>query len=260
MTSLRCLVVDDEPLARSRLSRMLGEVGVCRCEVVAQAANAVDAMSALLHHVPDVVFLDIQMPGVSGIELAKRLREQGSQTAVVFVTAHHDHAVDAFAVRATDYLTKPVNTQRLLDCVERLLAAKVVLADAQKPASRVADDTDAVIVQGHQRVFRLALADVLVLKADLKYVTAITASGEHVLSQSLTEMEDGWPHLFLRVHRGALVARRALAGLRRSTAADASGANGAEGWEVQIDGFEESILVSRRQLAAVKDALSGLGR
>lgn len=256
MSALRCVVVDDEPLARSRLTRMLSEITAAPCEVVAQASNAVEAMTALTRYAPDVVFLDIQMPGISGIELAQRLRADADLTAVVFVTAHPEHAVRAFELHAADYLTKPVNTQRLLDCVQRLVGARAL---APAPPL-VVEDADVIVVQGHQRVVRLALADVLVLRADLKYVSAVTLGAEHVLTQTLAELEEGWPQLFLRVHRSALVSRRALLCLRRATSIEPHGADAAERWEVQLNGVRDAIAVSRRQLPAVRDALHAVGR
>jgi two-component system, LytTR family, response regulator AlgR len=254
---LRCLVVDDEALARQRMARLLTEVQTPRCEVVASAGDAVEAMSALQQHAVDVLFLDVHMPGLDGVAFARKLKELPSVVPqIVFVTAHMEYAVDAFALHAADYLTKPVKAQRLQDCVARLLTLPAPGASSSNAATTV-------LIQDPRKSYRLDLQDVLLLRAELKYVSAITLSeGQlqtHVLSQSLAEIEQTWPELFVRTHRQTLVKRRALMGLVRGAPADDEEVGG-DTWLAQVRDLTDTVAVSRRQLPAVRQVLRDLGR
>jgi two-component system LytT family response regulator/two-component system response regulator LytT len=126
---LRAIVVDDEQLAREELCYQLGQLGAV--EVVAQAANGLDALAAIERSDPDLVFLDVQMPGLTGFEVARRLLEDAQAPAVVFVTAFDQHAIEAFEVNAVDYLLKPVDGTRLEQAVQR--ARKRLTSDRSEP-------------------------------------------------------------------------------------------------------------------------------
>ncbi len=264
MKMLRCLLVDDEPLARQRMARLLAEIAEPRCEVVASAGNAVEAMGALQQQAADVVFLDIHMPGLDGLAFAKKLGEMGQSAAIVFVTAHAEHAVDAFALHAADYLTKPVKAQRLQDCVDRIAARPAASPSASVSSTGPATSGTAVLIQDPRKSYLLDLRDAVVLRAELKYVSAITVANglasTHVLSQSLAEIEHTWPTLFVRTHRNTLVQKRALLGIARAAvpSLDAEDA-GQEAWVARIQGLAEHLPISRRQLPAVRQALRDLG-
>ena len=116
----KVLVVDDEPLARSRLRTLLGDCTSPAVSLDGEAANATQAMALLSHHVFDVALLDIHMPGADGMTLAKTLRDLPNAPAVVFVTAHAEHAVQAFELEAVDYLTKPVRLERLMASLQKI--------------------------------------------------------------------------------------------------------------------------------------------
>jgi two-component system, LytTR family, response regulator AlgR len=260
-THLRCLVVDDEALARQRLVRLLGDVESPACVVVAQAADAAQTIAALGHHWVDVVLLDIHMPGMDGMALARRLREEHGSAQVVFVTAHAEHALSAFELQATDYLTKPVRLERLQACMARVaaLSVRAVVEGSTAPLSD-APEAASLVVQDARRTYRLDLNTVLVLKAELKYVSAFTADGEHVLSQSLAELELSHPSLFIRTHRNTLVLRAAMYALERGHAADAHDDEpGAEAWVLRVRGHAQPVQVSRRCLPSVRQALRGGG-
>jgi two-component system response regulator AlgR len=244
MSDLSVFIVDDEPLARLRLSTLLGEVQAPRCTVAGEAASAAEAL-AWLERNPrcDVLLLDIQMPGASGTELAARLRTRADAPAVVFVTAHTEHALQAFELDATDYLTKPVRRERL-----QAALAKVAQRRAVPPAN---PDRPTLVVSDRGRVVRVPIDEVLYLKAELKYVTLRTAAQSWLLDDALTELEQRLPAgEFLRVHRNALVARRAVRALEKR-AADGDD----EGWAVQVAATGEWLAVSRRQVSAVREAL-----
>lgn len=244
MNELTVLIVDDEPLARLRLATLLGEVHAPRCTVAGVAASAAEAL-AWLERNPhcDVLLLDIQMPGASGTELAARLRTRADAPAVVFVTAHTEHALQAFELDAIDYLTKPVRRERL-----QAALAKVAPRRAAPPSSA---ERPSLVVSDRGRVVRVPIDEVLYLKAELKYVTLRTAAQSWLLDDALTELEQRLPAGdFLRVHRNALVARRAVRALEKR-AADGDD----EGWAVQVAATGEWLAVSRRQVSAVREAL-----
>lgn len=242
--ALKVLIVDDEALARSRLRALLAECTEPRTDVVGEASNAVQAMEQIQRTQCDLLMLDIHMPGVDGIALASTLREMARPPAVVFVTAYAEHAVHAFELEAIDYLTKPVRRERLQQALQK--AQRVLSAgeggDAGLPES--------LIIQERGRSERVALADVIYLKAELKYITVRTADKEHIYDGALSDLEQRYAHLFVRVHRNALVSRRAVRAVEKHN----DPVEG-EGWMVRLDGVDERLAVSRRQLAAVREAL-----
>lgn len=243
---LRVLLVDDESLARSRLTTLLGDCLAPSAVVAAEAADSVQAMRALKLGTFDVVLLDIRMPGMDGVTLAKTIAALPQPPAVVFVTAHAEHAVQAFELEAIDYLTKPVRLERLqkaLQKVERLAqASKGLYADT-------AEET--LIIQDRGRTERVPLSEVLYLKAELKYVTVRTAARSYILDSSLSELEERHAAYFMRIHRNALIARRAVRALERHFDAEEG-----EGWAVRLNGIDELLAVSRRQLSAVREAIA----
>ena len=258
---LRVLIVDDEEPARWRLRSLVEDCPSPRAEVVGEAANATQARVWLAGNACDLLLLDIAMPGPNGLALADELRGFAPPApAVVFVTAHADHALQAFDLAATDYLTKPVRRERLQAALQRV-AEQRALRRGTAPASAGAApmrpggaDDPALVVTDRGRVVRVPLAEVLYLKAELKYVTVRTAHHGHVLDESLSELEARIGPGFLRIHRNALVARRAVRALERRTVVGADDEPG-EAWAVRIAEVDEWLAVSRRQVQAVREAL-----
>jgi two-component system response regulator AlgR len=243
--SLQVLVVDDETLARSRLRTLLGDCAAPSATVGGEAGNAVQAMDLLRRLDFDAVLLDIHMPGADGLALAQALRSLPRPPAVVFVTAHAEHAVAAFELEAVDYLTKPVRLERLqvaLQKVERVLQAQGSMQEAAP---------EVLLIQDRGRTERVPLAEVLYFKAELKYITVRTPSRSYILDASLSELEERYAAQFLRVHRNALVARRAIRALEKHFDPEEG-----EGWAVRLNGIDEVLAVSRRQLSAVRDAVA----
>jgi two-component system, LytTR family, response regulator AlgR len=243
--SLQVLIVDDEALARSRLRTLLGECTAPAAAVAGEAANSAQAMELLRRARFDVALLDIHMPGADGLALARAIRSLPQPPAIVFVTAHAEHAVAAFDLEAVDYLTKPVRLDRLqvaLQKVERLTQAAAGVRQAL---------AETLVIQDRGRTERVLLAEVLYFKAELKYITVRTASRSYILDASLSELEDRHAAQFMRVHRNALVARRAVRALERHEDAEEG-----EGWAVRLNGIDELLAVSRRQLSAVREALA----
>jgi two-component system response regulator AlgR len=244
-TTLRALIVDDEALARSRLRTLLGDCREPAVTVAAEAAHAVQAIAALRRDAFDVVLLDIRMPGADGITLAQTIAQLPDPPAVVFVTAHSEHAVQAFELEAVDYLTKPVRLERLqqaLQKVERLAqAARGTQADGVE---------EHLIIQDRGRTERVLLDDVLYLKAELKYITVRTLDKSYIFDGSLNELEERYTRQFMRVHRNALVARRAMRALEKHFDPEEG-----EGWALRLRGVDDLVAVSRRQLTAVREAM-----
>ncbi|MDR1967460.1 MAG: LytTR family DNA-binding domain-containing protein [Burkholderiaceae bacterium] len=246
MSALQVLIVDDEPLARARLRTLLAECQQPSALAAGEAGSAEQALELAQRQRFDAALLDIHMPGADGMKLAEALGELPQPPLVVFVTAYAEHAVRAFELAAVDYLTKPVRLPRLqaaLQKVERLLAANL----AREPE---APGDDWLVISERGRVVRVPVAEVLYLKAELKYVTVRTAKASFLLDGSLNQLEDKFPGRFLRVHRNALVARNALRELLHHQSAKEG-----ESWSVRLIGVEETLAVSRRQVVAVREAL-----
>lgn len=244
---LRVLVVDDESLARARMRTLLGDCTAPRVQWVGEAGNAVEAMAWAQRQALDVVFIDIHMPGADGLALARSLQTLAHPPALVFVTAHAEHAVEAFDLEAADYLTKPVRLERLqmaLQKVERLMQSRRG-AEANVPLEEV------LVIQERGRTERVPLHQVLYFKAELKYITVRTASRCYILDGALGDLEEKYRGDFVRIHRNALIARRAVRALEKHFDADEG-----EGWAVRLDGVDERLAVSRRQLAAVRELIS----
>lgn len=245
---LRVLLVDDEAPARLRLRSLVEACAAVPTCVGAEAAHAAQALERLRQEHFDAVLLDIHMPGLDGLALADLLRAQRPATAVVFVTAHAEHALRAFELDAVDYLTKPVRRERLLAALEKVqrLVAGASLGGA------AAQNRPGLLVQERGHSERVPLEEVLFLKAELKYVTLQTLARSHILDLSLLDIEQQHPGFFVRIHRNALVARRALRALERAD----EGFDG-ENWQVRLQGWPEPLAVSRRQLAGVRALLRG---
>jgi two-component system response regulator AlgR len=244
--SLSVLIVDDEMLARSRLRTLLGDCKIPAVRVDGEAANASQAIELLRRQRFDVALLDIHMPGADGLTLAQTLRTLPQAPAVVFVTAHAEYAVNAFELEAVDYLTKPVRLERLqlaLQKIERLTQSAKGL-EPEIPE-------EVLIIQERGRTERVPLSEVLYFKAELKYVTVRTAAKSYILDGSLSELEEKYASQFMRIHRNALVDRRAVRALEKHFDADEG-----EGWAVRLNGLDELLSVSRRQLSAVREAIA----
>jgi two-component system, LytTR family, response regulator AlgR len=250
---MRVLIVDDEEMARLRMRTLVGDCAALGAEVVGEAGHAAQALQWLAGNECDVVLLDIHMPGADGMQLAARLRELPKPPAVVFVTAHAEHALQAFELEATDYLTKPVRRERLQAALQRVAQRMGARPSEMAPES---DAGPVIVVSELGRKVRVPLSEVLYLKAELKYVTLRTAQHTHVLDDTLTELEQRLGERFLRIHRNTLVARQALSALERRVLPGEADDDASEAWVVQIAATGEWLQVSRRQVSAVKDAIA----
>ncbi len=244
MAGLRLLAVDDELPALNELAFLLSRAeGV---DQVTTAGSAAAALEALQQSDFDAVFLDIRMPGITGLGLAKILARFASPPAIVFVTAHDTHAVDAFELEAVDYLLKPIRAERIEQALHRVRRA--IAGPAQRtPEPESADETIAVELGSVTRYVKRS--DVVYVEAQRDYVRLHTRSASHLVRTPLAALEERWVDAgFLRVHRRFLVNARFVEGLR-STAGHLS---------VDLGG-QQAVPVSRRFGASVKEALGGRG-
>ena len=256
--TLKVLLVDDEELARLRLRSLVGDCADPHAQVVGEAANAQQALEFVASQPCDLLLLDIHMPGLDGMQLAAQLRQRAEAPAIVFVTAHAEHALRAFDLDAVDYLTKPVKRERLQAALQRV-AQRLGTRRAATASPAGADEAPVIVVSDRGRIVRVPVAEVLYLKAELKYVTLRTADHTYVLDESLADLEARLGERFLRVHRNALVARNAVRALERRSLGDGDD-DGGEGWAVRMGAVDEWLAVSRRQVAAVREALVAAGR
>jgi two-component system response regulator AlgR len=259
------LIVDDEPVARSRLRELLADLAPdFPHRIVGEAANAPEALSQIEMNQPRIVLLDIQMPNMTGIELARHIsaRAQSGETdrpmpLIIFVTAFDEFAVEAFEVRAVDYLLKPVRAQRLLEALRRAMArVPSEHADAIDQLAR-ATSTRRRHLSVHERgrVILVPLEQIVYLKAELKYITVRTIEREFLIEESLTSLEHEFSDRFVRIHRNALVARPAIAGFERVTPSGEA-ESGDPYWQVVMRDIDERLPVSRRQWSSVKNLVS----
>ncbi len=248
---MNILIVDDEALARSRLRTLLADCADTHRTTVAEASNAAETMALLGPtggRAFDLVLLDIHMPGQDGLALAHTLQTLPQPPAVVFVTAHADHAVSAFELDAVDYLTKPVRRERLQQALAKVQRGSRAPLPTSAPS---AQDGDTLLIQDRGRTERLPLAEVLYFKAEQKYVTVRTATRSYIMDGALSDLETRFAPRFMRIHRNALVARRALRALEKHFDPEEG-----EGWAVRLQGSTELLIVSRRQVAAVREELA----
>ncbi len=234
MTLLKVLVVDDERPALDELAWLLEQDS--RVGSVRTTDSAAEALRVLHEEQVDAVFMDIRMPGLTGLELARVLSQFKTPPPVVFVTAHDEHAVDAFELNAVDYVLKPVRDDRLSEAVRRIVEAR--LADT---AGEI-DDSIAVELGGVTRF--ISRADVRYVEAHGDYARLHTASGSHLVRVPLTSLEDEWRDAgFVRIHRSLLVALHHIDEVRMDS-----------GRCTVVVGGEE-LAVSRRHTRELRDLL-----
>lgn len=257
----RLFIVDDEAPARARLAMLLSDIAdECPHELVGEASNAQAALDGISQTRPDIVLLDVQMPGMTGIELAAHLSSATTDApAVIFISAHDEYALKAFDVHALDYLLKPVRASRLAAALRRVSALRAQMS-SQRDAIAATVATlqprrQHFTVQERGRLLLVPIADVLYLKAELKYVTVRTRTRDYLIEESLLSIEEELASLFVRVHRNTLVARNAIVGVERASAgidSDGDSEKAQEPWQVILRDIDDRLPISRRQWPVVK--------
>ena len=242
---MRIMIVDDEQLARDRLSRMIE--GFADHEVVGEAANGIEAVKVAASMQPEVVLMDIRMPGMDGLEAARHIVEAEEPPAVIFCTAYEEHAVEAFDLQAVGYLLKPVRKENLevsLGKAQRVNKAQLAALAEDQPPRRTH-----ISARTRKGIELIPVDDVRYFQADQKYVTVRHSEGEIIVDETLKELEEEFGERFVRVHRNALVAARFIVGLNRQSDGH---------YQIQLKDVEEAVDISRRHVAAVRKVVKSL--
>lgn len=244
---LRILIVDDEAPARRRLRQQLDDCAPAfPLAIVGEASGARDALDQIDRMPVDLVLLDIHMPDMNGLELARHLLKLPQPPLVIFVTAFEEHALDAFEVNAVDYLLKPVRVPRLLAALNRVPRLKPL--SAAKLDRLPAGARRFLSVTERSRIVLVPVEEIVYLKAELKYLTIRTVAREFLLEESLTRLEEEFGSRFVRIHRNCLVARDFIRGFERRLNDEGEGH-----WVVLLRDLPETLPVSRRQQSVIRE-------
>lgn len=239
----KVLIVDDEAPARNRLRELLAEIPDTR--VIGEASNGKEALTQAMATRPDVLLLDIRMPEMDGIETAEHLQKLEHPPAVVFATAYDEHALQAFEMNAVDYLLKPIRIDRLTQALKKARALRPAQLGEIRQL-RPARTHFSVSERG--RILLVPVAEVIYLRAELKYLTVRTREREYLIEESLTQIEQEFPQRFVRLHRNSLAARTFIRGFERQHEAD-----GECHWVALLREVPETLPVSRRQQHVVRE-------
>lgn len=242
---LKVFIVDDEPPARNRLKELITDCAsqfpLC---IVGEAGNGQEALDKLAIEPAEVVLMDIRMPQMDGIELARHLNKLEHPPVIIFTTAYDSYAIKAFEQRAIDYLLKPIRLGRLFDALSRArdavpIRTEVLMELMPEPRTHFS-------VHERGKILLIPIADVLYLRAEMKYVTVRTVAREYLIEESLTLLEKEFAARFVRIHRSCLVAKAAIAGFEKG------GDEGESEWLMKLKGQEEKLPISRRLWSAVR--------
>ncbi|OGA71453.1 MAG: DNA-binding response regulator [Betaproteobacteria bacterium RIFCSPLOWO2_12_FULL_65_14] len=243
---IRVFIADDEAPARERLKVLLGDIAAeVPTHLVGEARHGLEAVERVPTSGAQVLLLDIQMPGMGGLEVARHLASLEHPPAIVFVTAHERHAVEAFELNALDYLLKPVRAERLA------AALRKASSPGREMLARAADaPREYLSVAERNRIALVPVREIVFLRAEQKYVTVRTRSREHLIEEALVALEREFAESFVRIHRNCLVARAAIRGFERASGEEEPH------WLVVLDGIEERLPVSRRQWPQLREIIS----
>ncbi len=240
--TLRVLIVDDEPLARERLKSLLTEIA--DAEVVGEAVNGQQSLDRAHELSPDVVLLDVRMPGMDGIEVARHLNALHEPPAVIFTTAFDEYAVNAFEAHAVGYLLKPIRKEKLAAALER--AGRLTRPQLQKVAAAAGNDKRRTHIAARRRdgLRLIPIEDVQYFLAEQKYTTVRHVGGEDLIEDSLRSLEEELGDAFVRIHRNALVSVRYLERIERSDDGQ---------YCVRLRGCDAPLQVSRRMAGELRE-------
>jgi len=243
---MNVLIVDDEPLARSRLQRLLEDFS--DYNVIGEADNGHSALTLADRLQPDVILMDIRMPGMDGLEAAQHLTTLEQPPAIIFTTAYSDHALDAFQTHALGYLMKPIRKEKL----ERALHKAIKPNRAQLTAAVQEERQGArshICVRQRGNLNLIPVPQILYFLAEHKYVTIHHKEGEDLIEDSLKLLQEEFADSFTRIHRNALVANQHLSGIVK---------NNEGGYMICFRNSEQRLDISRRHLPAVRKKLKSM--
>ena len=243
---MKILIVDDEKPARDRLNRLIDSLD--DYQVVGMAQHGQQALELSEQLSPDIILMDIRMPGMDGLEAAQHLSRQSEPPAIIFTTAFSDHALEAFETHAVDYLLKPVKLERMqaaLDACQQMNRAQL-----HQTLEKVVNEDirQHICARVRGNLVLIALQDIYYFHAEQKYVTVRHSGGEVLIEEPLKSLEQEFAEDFHRIHRNALVRLDKVAGMK----------NNADGHQVFFDGIDDQLEVSRRHLSGVRKILKSM--
>jgi two-component system response regulator AlgR len=242
MSTMRILVVDDEAPARERLRAMLAEIP--DADVIGEAANGQQALDAALRDGPDIVLLDVRMPGLDGLQVAQQLAQMPEPPAVIFTTAFDEYALQAFDTQAVAYLLKPIRSEKLAAALAKAgRLTRPQLAQAAQ-AARFVERRTHIAVRHREGTRLVPLSDVLYFYADQKYTTVRHTGGEELIDDSLRWLEDELGAAVVRIHRNTLVMVDRLTAIERDPEGQAF---------VRLRDCPERLAVSRRMASDLRE-------
>jgi len=247
---LKILIVDDEQPARERLRQLVDDSGLH--EVVAEAANGEQALAMASQFNPDVVLLDIRMPGVDGIETAHHLNAMETPPAVIFTTAYDEYAIDAFDARAIGYVLKPVRRERLERALQHAARITGQMLKQLTQETNLKSRRQHICTREHGELRLIPISDIRYFNADQKYVTVHHSDGESLIDDALKALEEEFADEFVRIHRSVLVALQQIERLEKT-------ADGKTQVVLrdELAGADEALTISRRHVADVRRRLKG---
>jgi two-component system response regulator AlgR len=243
MMNMNVLIVDDEQLARQRLRKLLSNAE--GYNIIGEAETGEDALRKTQAAQPDVVLMDIRMPGMDGIEAASYINLMDKPPAIIFTTAFSEHALQAFQTHAIDYLVKPIKQSRLeaaLDAAKRMNKAQL----SKLRQDETGGAREKICVKSRGTLELIPLEEIIYFMADQKYVTLRTADQEYLIEESLKNIEQEFSFQFIRIHRNALVSKKMLNGLTKDTQGHAC---------INFKDIDDLLAVSRRHLPLVRKSL-----
>jgi len=243
---MHIIIVDDEPLARMRLKRLLDAQP--RVTKIDEAANADQALKLTLETDPDILLMDIRMPGTDGLTMAKQISNLDDPPAIIFCTAYDAYALEAFETVAAGYILKPVSEEKLGAAIEKAARLTKVQRQAIDPHARTTGRKH-ITAQTHKGIEMIPLEAIICFIADNKYVSVIHDKGEHILDDTLKELEAEFEEGFIRVHRKTLVKVNAITGLEK----DEQGV-----FYLTLKNSHHKPQVSRRHQAKIKTLIQSL--
>jgi len=241
---MKILIVDDEQLARNRIADLLGDID--KSYTLIEASNGLEALQLSETEKPEVVLMDIRMPGMDGLESALHMTGLTPPPAVIFVTAYEEHAIRAFEANAIDYLLKPIRANRLRQAIEKaeFISRSRLSRYQEMQQSRSSRTHLSASSQG--KVQLIPVKNIQCFRADQKYVTVYWNNRETLVDDRLKDLEKEFADSFLRIHRNTLVSLSHINSLEKN----------AEGnYQVSLHNFPEKLPVSRRHVAGIKDKL-----
>ena len=248
---MKVLVVDDEQPARDRLKQLLDDEP--EYEVVGEAANGRAAIEQTAELQPDILLLDIRMPGMDGIETAHHLNRLENAPAIVFTTAYDEYAIDAFDARAVGYVLKPVRRSRLKTALEQASRLAPSLLSTVATDARMRTDRQFICARAHGELKLIPVTDIVCFRAEQKYVIVDHDEGQVLIDEPLKALAEEFSDSFVRIHRSALVAIRSILRLEKT-------ADGKNRIVLRDNSHvdDKELIISRRHLAEVRKRLKGV--